>query len=357
MFRSDLPRAWSRSSSDYKFCSTGVADASQTVIIRRADLVTGAFTSNSYAFLEPGPLGLQPAQALTSSSVEYEVANDYACGPPAGPQVGKIAVIALNGLPTAGSMSWTCTTESETSPTSVPPAAAQAGTSATLATGTDRFLSVVWANGTIWVAGNTGCVPSGDGSMRSCLNLVSIAASATGSVTGATQLAAEGVSGAYLYDPAIGLDSSGDVILTFDESSGSALETMMTAAITGGTWSSFSSLQPSADFYDPAGCSTPCAWGDVLGGRPGSDASDRRMGGVRVQQRQHGHGLRHGEHVLEHVRRAVHLCRTDHFGSLADVGTRFRRSAGDCLRFRLRTRERVHVRRRADDAHEWLADT
>jgi hypothetical protein len=248
-------------SSDYKFCSTGVADASQTVIIRRADLVTGAFTSNSYAFLEPGPLGLQPAQALTSSSVEYEVANDYVCGPPAGPQAGKIAVIALNGLPTAGSVSWTCTTESETSPTSVPPAAAQGGTSATLATGTDRFLSVAWANGTLWVAGNTGCVPPGDGPMRSCLNLVSIAASSTGSVTGATQLAAEGVSGAYLYDPAIGLDSSGDVILTFDESSGSSPETMMTAAITGGTWSSFSSLQPSADFYDPAGCSTPCAWG------------------------------------------------------------------------------------------------
>jgi hypothetical protein len=248
-------------SSDYKFCSTGIPDASQTVIIRRADLVTGAFTSNTYAFLEPGPLGLQPAQALTSSSVEYEVANDYVCGPPAGPQIGSIAVIAINGLPTAGSVSWTCTTESETSHTSVPPAATQAGTSATLATGTDRFLSVVWESGTLWVAGNTGCMPTGDSQVRSCLNLVSIAASSTGSVTGATQLPAEGVSGSYLYDPAIGLDSSGDVILTFDESSGSAPETMMAAAITGGTWSSFSSLQPSADFYDPAGCSSPCAWG------------------------------------------------------------------------------------------------
>jgi hypothetical protein len=248
-------------SSDYKFCSTGVADASQTVIIRRADLVTGAFTSNTYAFLQPGPLGLQPAQGLTSSTVEYEVANDYVCGPPAGPQTGKIAVIAINGLPTAGSVSWTCTTESETSPTSTPPGAAQGGTSATLSAGTDRFLSAVWESGTLWIAGNTGCMPTGDSQVRSCLNLMSIAASSSGSVTGDTQLAAEGVNGAYLYDPAIGVDSVGDVILTFDESSSSALETMMVAAITGGTWSSFISLQPSKDSYDPAACSSPCAWG------------------------------------------------------------------------------------------------
>jgi hypothetical protein len=248
-------------SSDYKSCSSGTPDASQTVIIRRADLVTGAFTSNSYAFLEPGPLGLQPAAALTSSSVEYEVANDYVCGPPAQRAPGSIAVIAINGLPTAGSVTFTCTTESETAATSVPPAAAQDGTAATLATGTDRFTSAEWAAGTLWVAGNTGCEPSGDSQVRSCLNLVSIAASSTGSVTGATQLAAEGVSGAYLYDPAIGVDSSGDVILTFDESSGSALESMMVAAVTGGTWSTFTSLQPSADFYDPAACAAPCAWG------------------------------------------------------------------------------------------------
>ena len=160
-------RAWSSSSSDYEVLHAPVLPvASQTVIIRRADLVTGAFTSNTYAFLQPGPLGLQPAQALTSSTVAYEVANDYVCGPPAGPQTGKLAVIAINGLPTAGSVSWTCTTESETSPTSAPPAAAQGGTSATLTTGTDRFLSAVWESGTLWVAGNTGCMPSGDSQVR-----------------------------------------------------------------------------------------------------------------------------------------------------------------------------------------------
>ena len=73
-------------------------------------------------------------------------------------------------------------------------------------------------------------------------------------------------------------------MLTFDESSGSALESMMVAAITGGTWSSFISLQPSAAFYDPAACSSPCALGHVLCGRPGPDASDRCVGHVRVQQ-------------------------------------------------------------------------
>ena len=80
-------------------------------------------------------------------------------------------MFAINGPPTAGAVPWTCTAGSEPTATSTPPAAAQAGTAATLTTGTDRFLSAVWQGNVLWVAGNTGCTPSGDSQLRSCLNV------------------------------------------------------------------------------------------------------------------------------------------------------------------------------------------
>jgi IPT/TIG domain len=245
--------------SDYESCTTGLPVASQMEVIRRADFISGAFNANSDAFVEPGPVGLQPAQAWTAQSVGYAVANDANCTT-VGKVPGSIAVFAINGLPSGGAVSVTCTAGSETTATSTPPVAAQGGTAATLTTGTDRFLSAVWQGNVLWVAGNTGCTPSGDSQARSCVNVVSIPATGT-SVGTPTQLPVESVSGAYLYDPALAVDSASDAILTFDKSSSSALEAMMVAAITGGVWSTLTTLHPSTNFYQPAACST-CTWGD-----------------------------------------------------------------------------------------------
>jgi hypothetical protein len=244
--------------SDYQSCTTGLPVASQMEVIRRADFISGAFNSNSDAFVEPGPIGLQPAQAWTAQFVAYAVANDANCS---GKVPGSIAVFAINGLPTAGAVSVTCTNWTEATATSTPPAAAQSGTTATLTTGTDRFLSAVWQGNVIWVAGNTGCTPSGDSQLRSCVNVVSIPATSTGSVSAPTQLPVESVSGAYLYDPALAVDSAGNAILTLNKSSSSALESMMVAAITGGVWSTLTTLHASSTFYQPAACTT-CTWGD-----------------------------------------------------------------------------------------------
>jgi hypothetical protein len=247
-------------SSDYVSCTTSLPVASQMVVIRRADFISGALTANSYAFVEPGPVGLQPAEALSAQNVEYAVANDASCSP--GKVPGSFAVLAINGLPTAGSIAWVCTSESEPTATSTPPAAAQEGTAATLTTGSDRFLSAVWQGNVLWMAGNTGC---SSGGTVSCLNVVSIPATSPptslGTLGTPTQFPPESVSGAYLYDPALAVDSSGDAILTFDKSSSSTFESIMVAAITGGVWSSFSTLHASANFYQPGGCSS-CAWGD-----------------------------------------------------------------------------------------------
>jgi IPT/TIG domain len=243
-------------SSDYVNCSNGLAVASQTTIIQRSDLVTGTLGVNSYNFLANGPNGLQPAMALSAQSVAYEVANNANCSAAAG---GSIAVVAITGTPEGRNIAEGCTAETATA-TTRPAPAAQSGTTATLATGDDRFLGAVWQGNALWVAGNTGCTPSGDTQVRSCLNVDSIPATSAGSV-GAPVHFAESVNGAYVYDPAIALDVSGDAILTFDESSSTTPESMMVAGITGGLWSSPITLHTSSNFYQPGGCSQ-CTWGD-----------------------------------------------------------------------------------------------
>jgi len=248
---------------DYFGCLNGTFFGSQTDVVQRADLAAGALGVNSAVAFTGGPLGVQPAMALSLGGVEYQVANGVNCTVTA---ANSYAIFAITGAPDSRNVAITCAhAELETSPTSVPPAAPQAGTSATLQTRDDRFLTAVWSGNVLWAAGNTGCTPSGDTQIRSCLNVVSVNASAAGTVTGATQLASKGASGAYLYYPALAVDGAGNVAVTFDESSSTTTESIEVASIIGGsTWSSFTTLDASSTFYSPAGCSS-CTWGDYSG--------------------------------------------------------------------------------------------
>ncbi len=145
--------------------------------------------------------------------------------------------------------------ESDTA-TSPPPAALQSGTGITLSTNDDRFLNAVWFNNTLTAVGTTACTPSGDTQARSCLNVISLTATTAGALSVPTQLPFKGVSGSYLYDPAIADDSTGDTFVTFDESSSSTFESMQLATIQSGTWSAFTTVKTSGAFYNSS------TWGD-----------------------------------------------------------------------------------------------
>ncbi len=248
---------------DYASCLTGNPVASQTDIVQRADLATGALGVNSARAFTPGPLGIQPAMALGLSNVEYEIANDTSC---TGPATNAYEVFSYTGTPDAKNVTGpVCAASGSESNSSAPPAAPQGGTSTTLQTGDDRFLDAVWGSNMLWATGNTGCTPSGDtGHVRSCVNVVTATATSAGSVSAATQLTPEGVAGAYLYYPSLALDSSGNAFATFDESSAGVIESMQLASIIGSTWSSFTTVHSSSNFYSPSGCSA-CAWGAYSG--------------------------------------------------------------------------------------------
>jgi IPT/TIG domain len=257
-------------SSDYQACTPGTLGAfaaSQTDEIQRADLVGGTMTVNSVAFQAGGPIGVQPVMGLGLTTVAYEIANDANCS---AVQANTVAVFTITGTPDSKNVSNACSAATssfaESSGSSAPPAAPQGGTPATLQTHDDRFLDAVWQNNVLWAAGNTGCTPSGDSTTRACLNVVHATATTAGAVSGGVQLTPEGVSGSYLYYPSLAVDTAGDVIVTFDESSSSTPESMMLASITGGsTWSSsFATLDTSTTTYSPSGC-TSCGWGDYSG--------------------------------------------------------------------------------------------
>jgi hypothetical protein len=255
-------------SSDYQSCTSGTLGAlaaSQTDEIQRADLVGGTMTVNSVAFQAGGPVGLQPVMGLGLTTVAYEIANDANCS---AVQASTVVVFTITGTPDSKNVVNACSGAGSSFPepsgSSNPPPAPQGGTTATLQTHDDRFLSAVWENNLLWAAGNTGCIPPTD-STRACLNVVHATATPAGAVSAGSQLPPEGVFDSYLYYPALAMDSTGNVMVTFDESTGTAPETMMLASITGGsTWSSsFLTLDTPTTFYNP-GC-TSCSWGDYSG--------------------------------------------------------------------------------------------
>jgi len=244
---------------DYSSCATGNPIASQTDIVQRTDLATGSLGVNSARAFTNGPLGIQPAMGLGLSTVEYEVVNDSGC---TGPGTNQYEVFSYTGTPEGKNVVGPACAASgtESNGSSTPPPAPQGATGPTLQTGDDRFLDVVWGSNMLWATGNTGCA-----SGPSCVNVVTATATTAGSVSAATQLTPKGLSGGYLYDPSLALDSSGNAILTFDESTSSTLESMQMASINGGTWSTVSTLRTSNDYYAPSGCTSLCAWGAYSG--------------------------------------------------------------------------------------------
>lgn len=246
---------------------------SQVDIIQKSDLISGILAAKTVDSFIRGPFAPQPVVSIGSTGAnQFVVANDAdsTCTPDA----NKIAVFDFIGQPEKSNVSGHLTLSTVATPTTgcstgTKPAP-QAGTAATLSTDDDRLLNAVWSGNVIWTGGNTNCIPSGDATNRSCLNIDSIGATTAGVVTTTANQWIVGVNAEYLYYPAVSVDATGNAIFVFDESTSTSDEAVMVAAITGGVPSSFTTLHTSSTFYDPGGgfCSGApdnCRWGDYSG--------------------------------------------------------------------------------------------
>ena len=345
-------------SSDYQSCTTGAAGGeSDGRHPARRPRCSGAFNVQQRRVLRTAADRAATGDGTgPHTSVAYEVANDANCT--AGQCQGAFAVFAITGLPMRGASASRMHDEPGPRHGNERSAGGAAGRdTAPRCTTERRSLPRVpsgWAT-SLWVAGNTGCTPSGDiqaalmrerridrgdidrdrwAHHRSCRSKASAARTST--------------------IPRSPLDSAGDAILTFDESSSSTLE------VDDGRRDHrrhVEQLRPrctrAATFYSPA-VARAVHLGRLLRGGAGPVASDRRVGRLRGDRRQHrSPSCATANTCWNTVHRAIHVC--------GPVISSLSPAPGTGIGWRARHRRRapisapgthVHVQRRADHDHD-----
>jgi hypothetical protein len=158
--------------------------------------------------------GLLPTQNMSAGAPAFVVFNQSPAA------VAAAGLITITGDPAAGlggvSISATVSVPIAAS-TTVPPNASQSGSTATIASGDDRFMSAVVQGGQLWTSGATGCTPAGDVAVRSCMQLVEINLSGPTM----TQDPVVGTVGKYVLFPTLGLDANNDAVISYTLSSSS----------------------------------------------------------------------------------------------------------------------------------------
>jgi len=237
---------------------------SQILVLQKADLVAGSAVAGYVTPSSKSYFDIVPAQSLSSTTTEYLVYNN---ADPAlsqnqsGPTVG---VISVTGTPRANDVALS-ETDLPMTATQAPPLATQPG--GTVETNDDRFLNAVWQNGILWTGGNNGCTPAGDTSLRSCLRLVEISTIAPSVAIGPpmtlVQATDYAIAGNDLYYPAVGLDSSNNLVVVFSGSSATTYPSIAAfGALAGTTISSANApvlLAKGLDTYSYT------RWGDYSG--------------------------------------------------------------------------------------------
>ena len=256
----------------------GSFNESEMLVVQKSDLLNGLFNPNTSAVdVENGPLSPQPVVELAANQYQYVVWNNSDSAEGGCTPSCSVGVTTVGGTPEAHNVVIYAPVYEPMTPTVVQcsttcanPPADQLGTTSQLQTGDDRFLSAVWYGNTIWTAGNTTCTPSGDTAPRSCLDFVSVSADVSGDVTAGSQINDVGVSGAFLFFPAVTINSSGNMITVFDESSPTTYKSIQVAAVDAGsaTLSSFTTVHASGNYYASWCGQTgllPCSWGAYSG--------------------------------------------------------------------------------------------
>lgn len=219
-----------------------------------------------------GYFSIHPVASLTTTETEYMVSTAQASR-------STIDVFSVNGVPP--NPVTVSIARVPVSAISDPPSAVQPRTILTLDTGDSRVQDATWSNGILWLAHNNACVPSGDTATRSCIHLVEISTAGSGS-SGPVSLLQDfnyGVSGKYLFYPAIRELANGDLFVVYGLSSATDYPgidiTKQAAGDARGSIESPTTLQPGNGSVTLLfGCIsiTGCRYGDYFGA--GLDPSD-----------------------------------------------------------------------------------
>lgn len=184
----------------------------ETWVIQKSQVLSGSSSplmDSLFGAPDPTRWRLYPVTENTEINTGYLVYNTFNA---------SAGLITVTGTPANSDVTYSQDNLAITQ-TNNPPSASQPGLPSSIDTDSAAFISGVYFNGYIWVGGNDGCIPSSDSVERSCLRLIEI------SLNGTSPSILEDFDassyGTYLYYPGISADTSGDVIISFTESSSS----------------------------------------------------------------------------------------------------------------------------------------
>jgi hypothetical protein len=192
------------------FNSSSVFQGATVIVAAKSQGLAGASMIVGSTAPDTSLFGLVPAQNLGPGATAYIAFNQN-------PLPAAAGLITVTGNPANGlnTVSVSATASVPMNATNVPPAAPQPGSSITIDTSDDRFNSAVVQGGALYTSGGEACKPSGDTVARACLRLVVINLTGPTLIQGATA----GLVGAYLINPTLTVNSSGDIVVGYSTSS------------------------------------------------------------------------------------------------------------------------------------------
>src|SRR3989441_4369392 len=196
------------SANDFSSCTSGNPSylGVQYWVLNKTDLLSGAAARTMSFGPNPTLFSVHPVQSLRSTDTEFMVS--YGSGP-----TSSMPFYCLPGVPrrlvlvapqNLGSRS-----------TTVPPSAPKLGSRSTLDTADNRAQDAMWADERLWLSLADGCIPVGDNRVRSCVRLIEVD-TANGTIVQDFDV---GISGKYLFYPALRTDAAGNLVVVFGYSS------------------------------------------------------------------------------------------------------------------------------------------
>lgn len=206
------------SANDFSSCTSGNPSylGVQYWVLNKTDLLSGVAPRTMSFGPDPTLFSVHPVQSLRPTDTQFMVSTG------SGP-TSTLTLFSVTGVPPG--LVLVSQQSLAIQATAVPPSAPQLGSKSTLDTADNRVQDAMWADNRIWLSLDDGCIPAGDNRVRSCLRLIEVDA-ANGTIAQDFDV---GVSGKYLFYPALRTDADGNLVVVFGYSSASDYPEMRVA--------------------------------------------------------------------------------------------------------------------------------
>src|SRR3989454_399110 len=206
------------SANDFSSCTSGKPSylGVQYWVLNKTDLVSGAAARTMSFGPDPTLFSVHPGQSLRPTDAQFMVSTG------SGP-TSTLTLYSVTGVPPG--LVLVTPQNLGIRATAIPPSAPQLGSRSTLDTADNRVQDAMWADSRLWLSLADGCIPAGDNRVRSCVRLIEVD---TANGTTAQDFDV-GISGKYLFYPALRTDADGNLVVVFGYSSATEYPEMRVA--------------------------------------------------------------------------------------------------------------------------------